>query len=363
MNQRNCFYVTLDSRKTDEFPHNTSSAFQKRLPLLLDLTKPGWKVGLHFLFLPNEGKYCLNLGPVPAETPLFHMQILAKSSSARPDPTPILVAVRRDALLTAVNSSISAERALYLLIDQYRYKKFTKARPDSDYINRTDTYPNLHRMDFSFKWLPNGNLLVDNSDTRLGTYYTTPTITIHVLLALNMGWLQQEREGDYKLGPNLIYSTLKNSQDKTKRDYDSIRLPEDLIDIWQRNGKGTLTPPYPYWVILSGYMYLSASVNWTFLVQSKMELIRVYSNVTESSIVNDNIGSLLSEVTYKREGEGMVLPLHHRPIRYNDARQVFLENISIALLDLSGKPIDIVGEPSSVTLHFKREPCPTFTPL
>ena len=48
----NSFYVTLTSSKTQEFPENSPSHFQYRLPQTLWL--PGkWKVGLASLFLPG----------------------------------------------------------------------------------------------------------------------------------------------------------------------------------------------------------------------------------------------------------------------------------------------------------------------
>ena len=53
---RNSFYVTLDSDPTQEFAENTNAIFKKRLPFSLHLTKPGWKVGMVSLFLPNSGK-------------------------------------------------------------------------------------------------------------------------------------------------------------------------------------------------------------------------------------------------------------------------------------------------------------------
>ena len=50
--KENSFYVTLTSSKTQEFPENSPSHFQYRLPQTLWL--PGkWKVGLTSLFLPG----------------------------------------------------------------------------------------------------------------------------------------------------------------------------------------------------------------------------------------------------------------------------------------------------------------------
>ena len=52
------FYVTLTSRKTQEFPNNSNTHFQYRLPQTLWL--PGkWKVGLASVFLPGI------LNPIP----------------------------------------------------------------------------------------------------------------------------------------------------------------------------------------------------------------------------------------------------------------------------------------------------------
>ena len=107
-------------------------------------------------------------------------------------------------------------------------------------------------------------------------------------------------------------------------------------------------------------MYLSVAVNWVFIIQDKSEIVQVFSNVTESSIVNESVRALLSEVLYKREESGFIRAIQPYRTRHNDARPLLLDVVSTALLDLSGNPISIAGDRSSITLHFTREGCQNF---
>lgn len=348
MNERESFYVTLDSNKTKEFPNDTSSSFKKRLPVLLDLTKPGWKVGLHSILLPTELNQSITLSAISGSTILVTLRWLHQELDDYTRKEEILDIPKSTLLPTT--KSMSPMELMQLIIEQYQNKKFNDAIPDDHFVTYgTHDVVNLNRMEIVFKWLPNGNLLIDNSETRLLTYNVTPTLKFHVLLAVNMGWLVYEK-GKYKLGPNLRYSTQVYNYD-----YYVIRPPLDMNEILRVTGQGGTTTEY--WVIVKNYLFLSVAVNWTVMLQDKTELVRVYSNVTESSIINDGIASLLAEVNYKREETGLIRPLQHHHIRYNHLRQALFEFISIVLLNVHGEPVHITGSPTSITLHFKCEPC------
>ena len=105
MEQRDSFYVTLNSTPTKEFPQNTSFTFQRRLPVLLDLTKPGWKVGLHSLFLPYEGNQVLTLGAVPSNIVLVHVRWIAEPNEHTT--TTLLLDIPKSVLISTVRSTVS----------------------------------------------------------------------------------------------------------------------------------------------------------------------------------------------------------------------------------------------------------------
>ena len=206
------FYMTLDSSSNAKFPQNTPSVFQKRLPIVLNLTQPGWKVGLYSLYLPHVQEQSLSLRAIPDDTKIVSLRWIAKRSDT--DRTEFLANIPRLQIMNETDGAMNQHDIMHMILDRYQYRKFTEARPDDQHIGRGDSeIVNLYRMDFTFAWLPNGNLLMDNTNTRLSSYTWTPSIAFHVMFASSMGWLNYEQGKGYKLGPNLKFSTLVYSED------------------------------------------------------------------------------------------------------------------------------------------------------
>ena len=345
MNQRS-FYVTLDSLPTAEFPHNTNSVFQKRLPILLDMTRPGWRVAMSSLFLPDAGnQIMMESHGIRGDVDVVEIQLDSIDSDG--DIGTQTIDITQKSIIDKVGIDATPRQIMRMIVGTYEYERLDRSR-GLTYVHTVPSHPNLNRLDLQFKWKVNGDLLLDNSKTYLGSL--GPNISFHVFIALKMKWLVKKGNG-YELGPNLSYEILKHS-DGTNR------LATDLDAIWvgELQGRRPLTS---YWGILKDkYLYISVAANWTFRVHSNTEqhdvqLLRIHSNIVESSIVNDTVSDLLAEVVYKRQDKGLI---HIEPniVRYTDVRLPYIDIVEISLLDSTGQPIRITGGKTSITLHFKR---------
>ena len=105
-------------------------------------------------------------------------------------------------------------------------------------------------------------------------------------------------------------------------------------------------------------MYLSIAANWTFLIhtdptQHGCQYVQIRSNLIQSSIFNDTLSNILAEVIYKSEHSGtfQIQPIN---VRYVPIRQPLVETIEIDLYNLLGDRLQLIGERSSIALHFKR---------
>ena len=208
----------------------------------------------------------------------------------------------------------------------------------------------MNRLDLTFKWKTDGDLLLDNSVTYLGSL--GPYAIFDVFFALKMGWLVR-KENEYELGPNLKFAILKHTDgtDRQSTDLDAIWIGAGL-------GKRFLTS---YWGIFkSTQLYLSIAASWTFLLHSNdnphqsSSMVQVYSDIVKSNIVNDKLLGLLAETSYKKEDNGIV---HIQPtnIRYIGILNNTIDYIAIYFQGQSGQPIHLTGGKSTITLHFTRE--------
>ena len=83
-------------------------------------------------------------------------------------------------------------------------------------------------------------------------------------------------------------------------------------------------------------------------------MVQVYSDIVESNMVNDKLLGLLAETSYKKEENGVV---HIQPTNtcYMGLLNNTIDYIAIYFLGQSGKPINLMGGKSTITLHFMHE--------
>lgn len=342
------FYITLDSEPTNEFPNNTGNHFQKRIANNIQLDNHTWIVGMFSLFLPDVTIPCVPLNGIPNDTIVmrFHWTE-TENSTGRP-----LVRARLfDLLKSHIQYGNTMTDVMHAIVNAYEYKKIQLMKDKSSTFVMSNTqHSNLDYTSLIFQKLENGDITLDNSISYLGQF--SPRMVMNQQFALQMGFLKSVRDGSQEiidLGPNLKQIVLKHSNG-------SDRTALDLERVWLDNRWGSRSRD-SYWEIApNNLVYFSAAANWTFLLHNEtmyhgVQLIRVRSNLIQSSHFNDTMLDLLTQVAYKRENKGMV---HIEPttIHYVPLRQPRVDIIEITLTDTSGKAIVLKGGHTIITLHF-----------
>ena len=346
------FHITLTSEPTNEFPHNTATHFQKRIVNTIDLKDGPWMTGMTSLFLPDASHLEKNLDGFPSDAALMHFewnevnfkpgQVVGDNFTRQFDFTKSLSGRAK-----------TTTELLHAIVTAYDHSKLQQKKDmNSKYTWPNSQYPMLTHMAFTFKWLKNGNLLMDNTYTNLGT--NSPHVYIDKSFAIKMGWIAERIDGDqheYILGPNLILTRLKNADGNDRYAWD---LHSEWIDKnWGSRRRDS------YWGIAhTKKVYLSIAANWTFIIhtdpeQHASQFVQIRSNLIQSSIFNDMMLNVLAQVIYKRDNRGMV-HIEPKTIRYVPVRQPLVESIEIDLYNLLGERLQSIGGRSSITLHFKR---------
>ena len=151
-----------------------------------------------------------------------------------------------------------------------------------------------------FEW-EGCDLVLHNHDVTLqkinNSYF--PAFFINADLAVDMGWFIKKGNNNYALGPNL-----------------TIEIPDGVIpsptDITSIN-PSSLGDKFWNYGVLSKLIRVTLTCNWRFInlnasfknvLGSTKRTLFVYSDVSGSSVVGNQVTDFLREVNYKREGKG-----------------------------------------------------------
>lgn len=304
--------------------------------------------GMTSLFIPDASHLEQVLDGIPDDAVLAHF----KWTEVQPA-GPKLVTQTFDFTKSLSGQARTTTGLLHAMITGYEHSKLEQKKDRNSHYNWDNTqYPNLDHVALKFVWKDDGNLLMDNTSTNLGTF--SPRMIISKSFALKMGWVTEMIEGSqhvYDLGPNLIQTVLKKADG-------TDRWAWDIHSEWIDKGWGS-RPRDKYWGIAhNNKLYLSIAANWTFVVhwdlsQHGSQWVQIRSNLIQSSIFNDTLLNLLAEVMYKRESNGMV-HIELINVRYIPVHQPLIDIIEIDLYNLLGQRLQLKGGRSSITLHFKR---------
>lgn len=346
------FYVTLTSEPDNEFPNNTTTHFQKRLSNTIDLKDGPWMVGMSNIFLPDASHLEQSLNGIPDDHPLIHFEW---NEVNFPPGQVVGDNFHRTFNFTKslMGQAKSTSEMLHAIITGYTHSLLNQRKDNNSKFSWPNSqYPSLTRLSFKFDWLKNGNLFLDNTHTNLGT--NSPHLYVDKTFAIKMGWLTEQIDGDqhdYFIGPNLIPTYLKNADGND-------RYAWDLHSEWIDKGWGSRRRDSYWGVAHNNKMYLSIAANWTFTIhtdptQHGCQYVQIRSNLIQSSIFNNTLLNVLAEIIYKSEHSGtfQVQPIN---VRYAPIRQPLVESIEIALYNLLGDKFQLIGERSTITLHFKR---------
>ena len=150
----------------------------------------------------------------------------------------------------------------------------------------------------------------------------------------------------YSLGPNI------------QQEFYTPAIPSltRLSDV--HNDLGRLV----FWTVVGGNVQLSIFCNCRFLnlnkafevvVGASSRSLFVYSDVSVSGVVGNQVTDLLHEVNYLRQGRGSQYfePLH---IQYKPVRKDVLDIIETEVSETAGELVKFGEGNTIVTLHFKK---------
>ena len=333
------FYVTLPSHSSKtEFPNNKANSFKIRLPHPIHLEGTGWLVGLMSIALPDA--------QVPVKVDADHLHLFQvwwvrlEGASNRKG-----IAAFDGNDLKQVFSNVDGVgfmKSMIAVFEQRRIYNDFGPKFGAKYV--TDSGKKTY---IDFKW-EGEELLIDNKDAILTLDVTDrPGIYINLDLAKKMGWVRYREDLSlYQLGPNI-------QQEFCTQAIPTLNRFSDV-----HNDLGSPV----FWSVFGGNVQLSIFCNWRFLnlnrafevvVGASSRSLFVYSDVSVSGVVGNQVTDLLREVNYQRQGKGSQYfePLH---IQYKPVRKDVLDIIETEVSETAGELVKFGEGNTIVTLHFKQ---------
>ena len=361
--------MTLPSHSSkSEFPANVANHFKIRLPNPIRLEGSGWKVGLSSISLPDP-KNVVPHWLTETEGLLYnswHHTRWGGNHRFLSDNFKI-----SDVSDTLDLNSMTGMDFMKNAVDWLNKRQIEKNMRPGWNTGRTDEAGKRHDFHLTYRF-EGEDLVIDGSNVEYHDFgqqfrWNSPSFTLRIYLALEMGWfkrkdpLPSDPRFALELGPNLVLE-LRG---------DTIPIPDDLKYKWSEDGTpSNLIVTETFWFIqrlvdgsLSNYVQLSTNVNWRFvnlnhsfknvLGPSSRSLL-VYSDVGSSSVVGNQITDLLREVDYKREGRGSYYfePTH---LQYIKVRKDVIDIIETQVAETGGKLVEFGKGNTILTLHFKKD--------
>lgn len=339
------FYLALPSSSNrKEFPDNKANHFRIRLPHHVRVEGSGWKVGMSSISLPDSRVTVPRVGNDEEFSILFRYKWTRKNHIGG---TNLFSNTYGEATYDTKDlketysdvDGVGFMKSMVNFFEQRRIENYGGPRQGSKYeVGGKRTY-----IKFKFE---GEDLVTDNKDTHFD-FNHPPAFSVNRHFAEKMGWIYR---GD-KLGPNI------------RQEFFDETIPIFIDSRGVRRYDVTSPDGNPrFWVLKEGFLHLSMLCNWRFvnmntafqtLVGKSSRSLFVYSDVSESSIVGNQVTDLLREVNYVRRGEGNVYfePLH---IQYIPLRKDVLDIIETQVSETTGDLVDFAEGDTILTLHFKR---------
>ena len=334
--------IVLVSDPTEEFPTNTTSSFKVRLPVPLELKGEGWKVGLATISTPDAAldlarlttavnprvvmvgsKLVRNLGP---NDTLVHYQTTIQIKDLTNDPS--------------VVDGVSLMKAL---IGKAQFNEVKEAQSKGKRL--------YDKFRVTYEWDGEDLRILAKKldDVALTTGFAFVQWHVHVSMAKLMGWLVQNKDKSYALGPNLRYELIYDTSSSLGNYYKDV--------------KNTELNNHDLWKIESDHLQLSMCINWRFVnlnvafrevVGEPSRTFLVYSDLVDSNIVGGQQHAMLREVEYRRQGKGVAYyePLH---IQWLSCRREYMDVVEVEIAETHGGLVRFGAGRTLITFVFKRD--------
>ena len=166
-----------------------------------------------------------------------------------------------------------------------------------------------------------------------------------------MGWLVQDAQKKWQLGPNLKYNLKITWQvTKTKEDVEGLlAIPSKYTPFWTVTKKQDELFVY----MQAECKFLNLRLAFNDVVGTPSWTLLEYSDVVQSNVVGDTEHPLVREVLYKRDGSGSAYfePLH---VQWMPVRHPFLDVIEVQLVENNGTLAQFQPSKTIATLQSRR---------
>ena len=330
------FFITLPSFPRPSFEGNIPGSFKVRLPNRLALEGSGWKVGLASITIPNMC-FLHQLEKQGINEDSWLMSIVNKTGKH--------------------GSNYKMKRAFVTLGDMKVHSHSFKSGVDfftmMTYIleerryNELDAGYRVEPEDWApFKFKPQG----DDYELHLGQDGNESSgsliINVDSRLAQLMMWTTHDKQGN--ITRFLNHHLIPHLRNNTRKD--TTEITGNVLFKYDPTSKS---------------IQLSRTAQWRFthlnrifdkVTKRHKRTLYVYSNVGASTIVGDQVVSLLREVDYDpRQGQNDHFHFEPHMIQYHDVLSTDMDILEVQITETDNTLLDFGQGVTTLVLHFKRE--------
>lgn len=331
------FFITLPSFPRPSFESNTGSSFKVRLPNRLALEGYGWKVGLASITLPNM---CF----------LTHLK-----ESGIQDNTKLITV---DYKTTKSGQADKIKKTLTTLGDLKRHKH--SFHSGVDFFSLIVGILEERR----YQYVDPGYKVDDKEFLPFTIKPLGDDYELHVGKKENANATNLKFKMNSKLA-KLMRFVMYNKDGTPTRWLDHHVVP-DLDNHLRPEGTGIQYNALFKYIAAEDVFEFSPKAQWRFInlnrcfdnaTKRHKRTLLVYSNVGKSTIVGDQVVSLLREVDYNPR-QGQMDHFHFEPqlIQYHDVQSSEMEILEVQITEVDNTLVDLAGTGvTTLVLHFKKE--------
>ena len=330
------FFITLPSFPRPSFEDNTPGSFKVRLPNRLALEGYGWKVGLASITIPNIS-FIRQLEKQGVADHNWLMTIKNKTgkqgSNYKLKRASVTLKDMKDHSHT-FKSGVDFFTMLTYMLEERRYNEL-----DAGYrVEPEDWVP------FKYKSQGDDYELHMGQDGNEGS--SSLAINVDSRLARLMMWTIYDKNGN--ITKNLNHHLIPHLRNNTRKE-----TTELTGNVLFKYDPGSVS------------IQLSRTAQWRFthlnrifdkVTKRHKRTLYVYSNVGASTIVGDQVVSLLREVDYDpRQGQNDHFHFEPHTIQYHDVLSTDMDILEVQITETDNILLDFGQGVTTVVLHFKRE--------
>lgn len=330
------FFITLPSFPRPSFEGNTPGSFKVRLPNRLSLEGSGWKVGLASITIPN-------------------VCFLHELTNAGIDDANWLMAITNKT--GKIGSNYKLKRAVVTLGDLKKHKH--------NFLNGVDFFVMMasilnkrrsEALELGYKVEPEEYMPLTvtsmGDDFKLHVGQDGNETASHLefrvdsRMAKVMKWIMYNKDGtpSQHLDHHLSLHLRNHVRAET------TELPANALFHYYSNGE---------------YFILSKKAQWEFVQLNRIfdhvtkryrRTLYIYSNVGTSTIVGDQVVSLLREVDYDpRQSQNDHFHFEPNTIQYHDVLSSDMDTIEVQITETDNTLMNFGQGITTLVLHFKKE--------